>query len=149
MHALRSHWCGATWTLLVTGVIWLTFVLVRPEAGKSRGLGRLYALLPSAGYVIVPVVLLLAVPAVRRIRAPIPVLPRRIIVSLALIAILVGALEIEDTPYVSGLTITESVGIAKAEATMADMPSVTAELPERITPRLSAGRTEMRWSDHG
>jgi hypothetical protein len=94
--ALRSHWCRATWTLLVTGVIWLMFVLVRPEAGKSRGLGRLYALLPPAGYAIVPVVLLLAIPVVRRIRAPIPVVPRRIIVSLAVIAILVGALEMKD-----------------------------------------------------
>jgi hypothetical protein len=72
------------------------FVLVRPEAGKSHGLGSLYALLPPAGYAIAPVVLLLTVPAVRRVRAPIPVLPRRIIVSLAVIAILVGAAEIED-----------------------------------------------------
>lgn len=94
--APRSHWCRATWTLLVTGVIWLMFVLVRPVVGNSWGLGRLYALLPPAGYAIVPVVLLLAVPAVRRIRAPIPVVPRRIIVSLAVIAILVGALEIEN-----------------------------------------------------
>jgi hypothetical protein len=91
MTALRVHWCRATWTLLVTEALWLMFVLARPEAGRSPGLGRLYALLPSAGYVIVPVLLLLAVPAVRRIRAPIPVLPRRIIVSLAVIALLVGA----------------------------------------------------------
>jgi hypothetical protein len=94
--ALRPSWCRATWTLLVAGVGWLMFVLVRPVVGNSRGLGRLYALLPPAGYAIVPVVLLAAVPAVRHIRAPIPVVPRRIIVSLAVIAILVGALEIEN-----------------------------------------------------
>jgi hypothetical protein len=89
--AAGTHWCRATWALLVAGVTWLVFVLVRPEAGRSRGLGRLYALFPTVGYLIVPVVLLLAVPAVRRVRAPIPVLPRRIIVSLAVIALLVGA----------------------------------------------------------
>ena len=94
--ALRSHWCRAPWTLLVTGVIWLMFVLVRPVVGDPRGLGRLYAALPPAGYAIVPVVLLLAVPAVRCIRAPIPVVPRHIIVSLAVIAILFGVLEIEN-----------------------------------------------------
>jgi hypothetical protein len=85
---MRPHWCRATWALLVTGVGWLAFVLVRPAAGTSRGV---YAWLPSAGYVIVPVALLLAVPAVRRVRAPIPVVPQRVIVSLAVIALLVGA----------------------------------------------------------
>lgn len=94
--ASRVRWCGATWLLLVAGVIWLMFVLVRPVFEDSPWLGRVYALVPPAEYVIVPVVLLLAVPVVRRVRAAVPVVPRRIIVALALAAFLLGVLKVEN-----------------------------------------------------
>lgn len=94
--ASRGRWCGATWLLLVTGVIWSMFVLVRPVFGDPSWLGRVYFLFPPAGYVIVPVVLLLAVPAVRRVRVEVSVVPRRIIVALALMALLCGVLNVEN-----------------------------------------------------
>ena len=95
--ASRVRWCGATWLLLVTGVIWLMFVLVRPVFDDPPRLRKVYALVPPAGYAIVPVVLLLAVPAVRRVRAAVPVVPRRIIVALALVAFLLGVLKVENS----------------------------------------------------
>jgi hypothetical protein len=95
--AWRARWCGATWLLLTTGVIWLMFVLVRPLFDGPPWLRRVYALLPPAGYVIVPVVLLLAIPATRCVRAAVPVVPRRIIVALALIALLLGVLEVGNS----------------------------------------------------
>jgi hypothetical protein len=93
----RARWCGATWLLLVTGVIWSMFVLVHPVLGDSPWRAGVDALLRPAGYVIVPVVLLLAVSAVRRFRAAVPVVPRRIIVALALIDLLFGVLEVESS----------------------------------------------------
>ena len=73
------------------------FVLARRVFDDPPWLGSVRALLPPAGYVIVPVVLLLAVPAVRHVRAAVPVVPRRIIVALALVALLFGVLEVENS----------------------------------------------------
>lgn len=95
--ASRARWCRATWLLLGTGVIWLVFVLARPVLGGSPWLARLHASLPPAAYLIVPVVLLLAVPAVRWVRTAVPVVPRRVIVALDLTALLLGGLEAEDS----------------------------------------------------
>jgi hypothetical protein len=92
-----SRWCRATWLLLVTTAAWLTFVISHPLFGGFRWLRRLPGVLPWIGYVIVPVLLLIAVPTVGRIRAPVPVIPRRIIVAAALFAFVIGALEVGRT----------------------------------------------------
>jgi hypothetical protein len=78
----------------VTAAAWLTFVISHPLFGGFRWLRRLPGVLPWIGYVIVPVLLLLAVPTVRCVRAPVPVVPRRIIVTATLLAFGIGALDV-------------------------------------------------------
>ncbi|MEV0407381.1 hypothetical protein [Actinoallomurus sp. NPDC050550] len=83
----RSRWCRATWALVGTATVWLLVVLTtRLFSGRWWLLTPLDDLPPLA-YVTVPVMLLVAIPLVRVIRAPIPKRPRLLIVAMALAAL--------------------------------------------------------------
>lgn len=90
----RPGWCRATWSLLVAAVCWAAFAFARLWPGDLPWLGSLHARMPAPAYVIVPGALLLALPVVRRIRAPVPAVPRRLIAALALVALVPGVPEV-------------------------------------------------------
>ncbi|GAB3973123.1 hypothetical protein GCM10029978_051750 [Actinoallomurus acanthiterrae] len=78
----RGRWCRATWVLVGTATVWLLVVL----SGRWWPSTPL-DFLPPLAYVAVPVMLLVAIPLVRAIRAPIPIRPRLLIVAMALAAL--------------------------------------------------------------
>ncbi|HEY0698048.1 MAG TPA: hypothetical protein VGD43_09595, partial [Micromonospora sp.] len=96
---VATRWCRATRLLVVAATGWLTFTVAHLALTGRWWLWLLPDLLPPLAYLLVPVLLLVAVPLVGRLRRPLPSRPRAVVLLASAVALLLGVPEAGLNPY--------------------------------------------------